>query len=189
MKIVTSTLICLSSLFAIPLYFTPKNLAEIRVLPKEGAEAVVMVKSGTLLEVKSSVTDTLAREWYLVAVKGSKEGGFILSADLEPVEGGDKGEALLKLKQEADTDKKRRIEAIKSHPDWPRRIKSAVRNGSVCLKMNRAQLEAAWTKPYQETRGFILGSGEVEILFFQPENPVTVVMKNDAIIGWSEKKP
>jgi len=168
--------------------FTPKTLAEIRVLPTDGAEAVQMVKAGTELEVRSILTDTLSREWYMVKIKNGTGGGFVLASELEPVDDGEKDTTLLKLKKEESADKKRRLSSVKNHPEWPRRIKSAVRQGALCLKMDSDQLIASWQEPYLRTTGFILGNGDVDIYFFRPENPVAVVLKNNEVIGWSEKE-
>lgn len=181
-------LVCTLVFSADATLFTPKDLATLRVLPSDGAMTVEMIKTGTALVVRSTVNDTLGREWYMVIERGTNVGGFVLASELDPLGDGEKGEEMLKLKVEEKSDRKRRMALIKEHGDWTHRIKSAIYNGAVCLKMSREQLEASWDKPTSETEGFILGSGKVNILFYRPENPIAVVMKAGEVIGWSEKK-
>jgi hypothetical protein len=147
-----------------------------------------MLKKGTVLEVKSIVTDSLGKEWYMVrdTKKGSE--GFIISESLEFLGDEEKSETFLKLSSVEKEDRKRRIQLLKKHPRWPRRIKRAVRNGTVCLKMTEEQLSASWRLPHIKTSGFILGFGQVRIFFYNEANPIAVVIKNGEVIGWSEKE-
>jgi hypothetical protein len=170
------------------LKFTPKNLAEVKTLPTDGAETVEMIKQGAILNIRSSITDTLDRIWYMVKIFGTEKGGFVLGSDIEPVS--DDSDTLLspRIKKEVSADKKRRMAIVKKNTDWSRRIKSALLAGTICLGMNREQLTASWESPDNETDGFILGAGEVRILFYRKEDPVAVVVKNGEVIGWSEKK-
>lgn len=168
--------------------FTPKSLAEIKTLPTDGAETVEMIKQGVVLNIRSSVTDTLDRIWYMVKIAGTDKGGFVLGTDIEPLSQEIDTLNSPKLKKEISADKKRRLAIVKNNPDWPRRVKSALLAGTICLGMNRDQLAASWEKPDNETDGFILGAGDVRILFYRKGDPVAVVMKNGEVIGWSEKK-
>jgi len=84
-------------------------------------------------------------------------------------------------------DRRRRLKALKKYPKWPRRIKRAVRQGAICLKMTTEQLLTSWDTPHEKTSGFILGFGDVDIYFFHSPSPIAVVVKNNEVIGWSEK--
>ncbi|MFH0920699.1 MAG: hypothetical protein V1913_10075 [Fibrobacterota bacterium] len=176
------------SLSAGVIYFTPTGLTELKPSPRDEAETVQMLKPGALIEVKSIVTDTLGKEWYMVRAAENGVTGFVPSSTLELLGDEDKAKTQLTIDKNENTDKKRRLTALKGHPDWPRRIQSAIRSGTLCLKMSQDQLFMSWQKPYQQTRGFILGFGEVKILFYREAKPVAVVIKNDEIVGWSEKE-
>jgi hypothetical protein len=169
-------------------YFTPKALTELKALPSASSQTVLLVKSGALLSVKSTMTDAAETEWYLVKVTEGGAEGFAPVSALE-VLGGDKAaELILRSGTAENEEKKRRLGEVKNHPDWTMRIKKAVRGGAICLKMTEEQLIASWEKPYLRNSGFILGFGEVKILFYRQANPIAVVMKSGEIVGWSEKE-
>jgi hypothetical protein len=168
--------------------FKPKTLAEVKTLPTDGAETIEMIKQGAVLNIRSSITDTLDRIWYMVKIVGTEKGGFVLGSDIEPISEDSDTLSSPRLKKEVTTDKKRRMAIVKKNPDWPRRVKSALLAGTICLGMMREQLTASWEAPDNETDGFILGVGDVRILFYRKGDPVAVVVKNDEVIGWSEKK-
>ncbi|HLD29718.1 MAG TPA: hypothetical protein VJC03_05205, partial [bacterium] len=156
--------------------------------PTSGSETVLLVKNGSLLTLKGTTTDSSGEEWYRVLTVTEGTSGYLPASSLEPVGDEKKGSLFLGKENAENEDKKRRIASIKIHTDWPARIKKAVRNGAICLKMTEEQLEAAWEKPYERTQGFILGNGDVKILFYRKENPIAVVVKNREVIGWSEKE-
>jgi hypothetical protein len=168
-------------------FFTPKGLSEIKTGPSEKSETVRIIKSGTMVLVRSVMTDSLGQEWYLVRVSGDTLAGFTLAAGLEFVGDESKTENLLLLNAREKEDKKRRVAQLKKHPDWPRRIRRTIRDGAICLKMTVDQLIVSWQSPYCRTKGFILGTGDVQIFFYRPKNPIAVVIRKDEIVGWSEK--
>ena len=176
------------NLGAAVIYFTPKALSELKSAPGDEAEIVQMLKPGSLIEVRSIVADTLGKEWYLVRLSEGNITGYVPSSSLELLGDEEKGKLLLKSNSDDAKEKRRRLAELKKHPDWPRRIQSAVRNGTLCLKMTPDQLYASWEKPYQKTSGFILGFGEVKIFFYREAKPIAVVLKNDEVVGWSEKE-
>jgi hypothetical protein len=180
-------LLCGASLFAFNVFFTPKKILELKSQPRDAAETLLMLKEGMLLTVKSVVTDTAGREWYMITLPKEKLEGFVPAADVEMVGDEEKSKIYLKQSSEESEDKRRRMTELRNHPEWPRRIRSAVHGGAICLKMSKEQLFASWEKPYFETSGFILGLGNVEILFYRKENPVAIVVKNNEVAGWSEK--
>ena len=190
MKIALALIFAASFIFAKPgdIKFTPKNLAEVKTLPTDGAETVEMIKQGAVLNIRSSITDTLDRIWYMVKIVGTEKGGFVLGSEIEQMAEDSDTLSSPRLKKEVSADKKRRMAIVKQNADWSRRVKSAILAGTICLGMNREQLTATWKSPDNETDGFILGAGEVRILFYRKGDPVAVVVKNGEVIGWSEKK-
>lgn len=174
--------------FCANVFFTPRELLEIKSLPNPSSETVLLVKPGAALSVISTVLDSAGREWYMVRAGEGGAEGFVLSSALE-VAGTEKEEEIyLDRAASENEDKKRRLNEVKQHGEWPVRIKKAVRNGAICLKMTEEQLLASWREPYQKTKGFVLGLGEVRIFFYREKNPIAVVMKNDEVAGWSEKE-
>jgi hypothetical protein len=169
------------------IFFTPKKILELKQFPREQAETMLMLKPSMLLQVKSCVTDSAGKEWYMVDLPKEKLEGFVPSGEIEILGDEAQSSIYLKLTTEESQDKKRRLIELRKHAEWPMRVRSAVHNGAICLKMSVDQLYASWQKPYVETSGFILGFGNVDIFFYRQDNPVAVVVKNNEVIGWSEK--
>ncbi|OGJ86615.1 MAG: hypothetical protein A2268_12960 [Candidatus Raymondbacteria bacterium RifOxyA12_full_50_37] len=168
--------------------FAPKGLTELKNMPSNLAETVGMLKKTDLVEIKSTAADSLGAQWYLVFCPALKTQGFVPALAVEFFGDEEKGGSMLQMQNEHEEDRKRRLKALREHPDWPRRIQRVVRNGAICLKMSEEQLSVSWEQPYQKTSGFILGLGNVNIHFFQSQSPVAVILKNNEIVGWSESK-
>jgi hypothetical protein len=124
----------------------------------------------------------------MVKIGNTEKGGFVLASETEQLSEEIDTTNSPKLGKPASADKKRRLAIVKNNPDWPRRIRNALLAGTICLGMNRDQLSASWNLPDDEMDGFILGAGDVRILFYRKGDPVAVIIKNDEVIGWSEKK-
>jgi hypothetical protein len=94
------------------------------------------------------------------------------------------------VKAQEDQDKFRRLKILREHDAWPRRIKNAVRAGQVCLSMTGQQLEASWEAPQQKEKLFILGIGACESWHYAAtaKKPCSVILQNDAVIGWSAER-
>jgi len=188
MRIFLSVMLIAGFLFgAETVYFTPKKILELKSHPREQAETLLMIKEGVLLIVKSVMADSAGREWYMVKLPKENLEGFVVSDGIEMLGDEAKSKIYLKVTNEESEDKKRRLTEIHNHPEWSRRVKSVVHGGAICLKMTTEQLYASWQKPYYSTTGFILGLGDVEIFFYREANPVAVVVKNNEVMGWSEK--
>jgi hypothetical protein len=86
-----------------------------------------------------------------------------------------------------DNDKKRRADIIKGHPDWPLRIKKAVRAGQVCLDMSPEQLVASWGEPQEKQKMFMLGVGDYASFVYKgtEKGSLMVSLQNNRVIGWS----
>jgi len=169
-------------------YFKTTRLTDLKAAPSPYADTERMLKESTLLLLKSMLTDSLGTEWYQVRLQHNNIEGFVLSDAVELMADGEGSKDLLELSTLEAEDKKRRLTLLRSHRDWPRRIQSAVRKGAICLTMTTEQLIASWQEPASRTSGFIIGSGDVAIFFYRPDNPVAVVLKDGRVIGWSEKR-
>jgi hypothetical protein len=84
-------------------------------------------------------------------------------------------------------DKKRRADLVKSHSDWPLRIKKAVRAGQVCLDMSEDQLLASWGEPLEKKKMFMLGAGEFVCCIYKgsEKGALLVSLQNNRVTGWS----
>jgi hypothetical protein len=92
-------------------------------------------------------------------------------------------------KKQTEADWVRRVEEIKKHKEWSRKIVRFIKAGEICLGMNEEQMKIAWGKPLQESAAFASEIGELEI-FVYPAGAYSytvVLMKNKKIIGWSQK--
>ena len=133
--------------------------------------------------VDTAVVDSAGTPWFKVH-KGSRQGWVAASKVRYTSE--IKDDFFTAVRSD-DADKKRRLSVLRQHENWPRRIKLAVRNGSVCLDMTAEQVVAAWDKPVRTGKAFVLGVGTVTRCYFG-ESAATVLcvdLQNDRVIGWS----
>lgn len=86
-----------------------------------------------------------------------------------------------------DEDKKRRLEIIKTKPQWPRRIMQAIRNGRICLDMSEEQVVASWGEPAEKRKAFMIGIGDYSMFVYKNASRETllVALRNDKVIGWT----
>ncbi|MDD5673407.1 MAG: hypothetical protein PHC61_04535 [Chitinivibrionales bacterium] len=99
-------------------------------------------------------------------------------------------EQTLAARTEQDQDKFRRLKVLRQHDEWPRRIKNAVRAGQICLAMSGDQLTAAWNEPLEKEKLFILGIGDCKCWHYNTtdKKACSVIVQNDAVIGWSMRE-
>jgi len=90
---------------------------------------------------------------------------------------------------ESRTAKKRRYAAVRENPQWSRRIKKAVREGSIVLGMNQNQLRIVWGEPKKKISMFTSRVGTHALWVYESDNTDTVyvAVKNKEIIGWSQR--
>ena len=82
------------------------------------------------------------------------------------------------------------MSVLRDHPDWPRSVIRAVRNGQVCLDMTGGHLKASWGEPFQKSMAFTLGMGKHDMWFFRASDGaiLTVSLQNDRVVGWVVEK-
>ena len=153
--------------------------------PVTGSLPVSFAQKGDTCQVDSVFTDSAGTSWFRLRL-GSKSQWTNCSVFSYITGPGDDVKSRV-LKDDADV--KRRLRILLEHPEWPRRIKGAVRGGNVCLGMSSEQLEAAWGTPFQEGASFVLGIGTCETRFFHAakEDVLFVLLNRGAVTGWYEQ--
>ena len=153
--------------------------------PVAGTLPQSFAEKGDSCVVDSFFTDSSGLSWFRLATKGHRRWAQDLSVSYITPENA--AVQSLVLKDEADA--KRRARVLHTHPEWPRRIRAAVREGRVCLGMTKDQLIASWDTPVQKGLSFILGIGECETWFFRSlDNKLLfVTLSNGEVSGWYEK--
>jgi len=134
----------------------------------------------------ASLVDSTGVVW--VSVKSGGNRGWVRQSSLRRPSApeADRGQAVtVKL----DADAKRRYRILEQHPDWPRRIVKAVREGKICLDMSEEQLAASWGEPQHKGSAFILGAGSYDQWYFKFGNgPVqSVFLVKGRVVGWTER--
>jgi hypothetical protein len=131
----------------------------------------------------STFIDSTGVAWFHVLIKSSR--GWALARAMRYVS--DIPADFFSTEVKGDEDKKRRADIVKSHPEWPLRIKKAVRAGQVCLDMSGEQLVASWGEPLEKRKTFILGIGEYTSYIYKgtAKGSLLVCLQNNRVIGWS----
>ena len=142
-------------------------------------------KMDTCLTVGSMV-DSLGAPWFRALLGGRTY--WIRGADVKYA--ADMPPDFQSQQTRGDDDKKRRLRILENKPDWPHRVKMAVRDGQICLDMTEEQLAAAWGDPFQKSTAYMLGIGGYDVWLYKSfsDKILFVTIQNGRIIGWSEDK-
>lgn len=165
------------------------KMVEIKKSPADSSVTVFMAQSDDMFQTLRSQADSSGMVWFLILFpKHEKiDSGWIRAKDIRYMQDSIKAQThVLELKHKRE-DKKRRLEYIKKHPEWPRRIKTAIHNGEICIYMTKEQMEASWGKPDMMGTGYMIGVGHYEIAYYLCEVPIIITLENGCITGWSEK--
>jgi hypothetical protein len=134
--------------------------------------------------VDSAFVDSAGMPWFCIRVKNSA--AWMQAASLRYAT--EVGPDFFSLQAKGEEDKKRRLEILQKHPEWPHRIKKAARNGQVCLDMSEEQLIASWGKPVERKKSFMIGVGDYVCLVYKGgHGSLIVALQNDRVIGWSRE--
>jgi hypothetical protein len=157
--------------------------------PRPGLLAQGFIDKHDTCAVDSTAVDSTDAAWFHVRPRpgenGRSAGGWVAAAAVKYVS--DMPANFVSRDEAGDKDKKRRLEILKSHPQWPRRIMTAVRNGRICLDMSEDQVVASWGEPAEKRKSFMIGVGDYVTLFFKGGDPGTlaVTLQGDRVIGWT----
>ncbi|MBD3345486.1 MAG: hypothetical protein GF401_10530 [Chitinivibrionales bacterium] len=135
--------------------------------------------------VESLHVDSTEQPWFRVV--NDQASGWVRAQNIRYVS--DLNADFIAGRLQGDEDKKRRLVILRKHPEWPRRIQRAVRNGQICMDMTEEQVRASWGKPLHAEMAFILGLGDHRTWFYKDKTgkPVCVTLQNERVIGWSGK--
>jgi hypothetical protein len=168
-------------------------------LPDSTQSSLVMLNRGDVVELKHSMTDLQGITWYQIVVStlgkmhlwiASSSGELVAQTRRASPSMAQVCAALLQEPQNdkivLTVDKKRRISLIKQNPNWPFRVKSAVRQGRIILEMTSDQVAASWGQPHKIREGFLEGKGKVKFLFYNREAESDIVtLADNRVIGWN----
>ena len=140
-------------------------------------------------EVDSTKVDSAGAAWFHVRISqglgGKKNEGWVGAGAVRYVS--DIPENFASRDAAGDADRKRRLEILKSHQEWPRRVIGAVRNGKICLDMTEEQVVAAWGVPAERHKSYMVGVGNYLVLLFKGSDKGTlgVMMQDGRVVGWT----
>jgi hypothetical protein len=154
--------------------------------PGPGLLAKGFIDKRDTCAIDSTCVDSLGTAWFHVRPGNGKHGGGWVPAKALAY-ASDVPSDFASQAATGDEDKKRRLEILKEHAQWPRRIVKAVRNGQICLDMSEEQVVASWGQPSEKRQTFMIGVGEYLTLLYPAAKKGTLVvsLQNDRVIGWT----
>jgi hypothetical protein len=172
----------------------PKNAIAVETAPLIEAPEAGLLAGGFIdkrdtCAVDSTVVDSTGTAWFHVrALRADRKGkseGWVISKAIAYIS--DIPADFASREARGDEDKKRRLEILKSHSQWPRRIIKAVRGGQICLDMNVEQVIASWGEPAEKRKSFMIGVGDYQALLYKGvgKGTLIVTLQNDRVIGWT----
>ncbi|MBN2036820.1 MAG: hypothetical protein JW768_08775 [Chitinispirillaceae bacterium] len=164
----------------------PTGLTPVYATTSEGHLPIAYVEPADTCRVDSTVAQGDSIIWVHIS-SGSKR-GWIRSSALQRASEAGEGSTSRRSFHAKDPDAKRRYRVLEKSPEWPRRIIRAVRDGTICLDMNEAQLVAAWGAPFQKSSAFILGAGSQQLWHYKDSKGriQVVVLSKGRVVGWSQ---
>jgi hypothetical protein len=152
--------------------------------PGQGLLARGFLDKRDSCEVDSTHVDSLGTAWFHIRSR-KNAGGWVVAKTVAYVS--DVPADFASRHAAGDLDKKRRLEILKNHQQWPRRIIQAVRNGRICLEMSEEQVVASWGEPAEKRKAYMIGVGDYLTLFYRRSGQGTLVvaLQNDRVIGWT----
>jgi hypothetical protein len=166
--------------------FLPAGLTPVYENPSPGELPRSYLEPADTCRPDGSFVDSLGVVW--VSVRCAASSGWVRESSLRRPSAQEavRGQTASK---KMDPDMKRRYRVLEQHPDWPRRIVKAVREGMICLDMSEEQLAAAWGEPAHKGRAFILGAGSYDLWYFPAAGGAvqSVFLVKGRVVGWTEK--
>jgi hypothetical protein len=179
-------------------FAAPKNAIAVETAPffeapESGLLARGFIDKRDTCAVDSTVVDSTGTAWFHVrslrALRAGRDGkseGWVLSKAVTYIS--DIPADFASREARGDEDKKRRLEILKSRPEWPRRIIKAVRSGQICLDMTVEQVVASWGEPAEKRKSFMIGVGDYQTLLYNKgggKGTLIVTLQNNRVIGWT----
>jgi hypothetical protein len=163
----------------------PTGLTPLYDVPSEGSLPTVYIEPADTCRVDSAFTDADKTDW--IRVSSGLKRGWVRSSALQGAADSEEKGIRRRSFHAGDPDAKRRYRILEKHPQWPRRIIRAVREGMICLDMDEAQLVAAWGEPFQKSSVFILGAGSQQLWHYKDSQDriQVVVLSKGRVVGWS----
>jgi hypothetical protein len=168
-------------------FLFPVGLTPLYEKPLSNGFPVAFLEPSDTCMSDSSASDNVGTLWRRVA--SGKNSGWVLASALHDPASSEEPSGQKKAGfRKTDPDAKRRYRVIEQHPEWPRRIIKAIREGTICLDMDEGQLIASWGEPLQKGKAFILGAGRQELWYYKDADGTmqTVILNRGRVVGWSE---
>jgi hypothetical protein len=156
----------LQTVFAVPKTAIVIETCPFFDAPEQGTLARGFFDKRDSCEVDSTLVDSLGTAWFHVCPLRSHKNacGWVIAKNV--VYASDIPADFASRYAAGDQDKKRRLEILKSHQQWPRRIIQAVRNGRICLDMSEEQVVASWGEPAEKRKAYMVGVGDYLTLLY-----------------------
>jgi len=153
--------------------------------PAPDALPAAFLEKGDTCHLGRHLVDSTGSAWYVLAPPDPDSGKWVRATYLRLVTAQDS--SMSAPAPAGDKDRKRRYQAVRENPGWPRVVLRAVREGKICMGMSAAQVRASWDEPFQQRDAFILGAGTHRVWFYRTGGVtvITVHFSNEGVIGWS----
>ncbi len=191
-RIISAILVLVFICLAVPCreVIVLSDLAAVYPDPSDSLSPVFMARKGQRLVSCVSSADDSGTIWFDVESKSLGKSGWVAAQAVRYVPDSLKAaDSVLALREKSDRDDaKRRYAVLRKHPEWPRRIAQAIRNGEIVLHMTREQLVACWGTPERTAKAFMLGAGSYEVLSYHGKSGsnTVVAVQDNKVVGWSE---
>jgi hypothetical protein len=168
------------------------DYAPLYAQPSDSLPPLQMARKGDRFPVRASASDDSGVIWFCVGLKeGGPDTAWIPFTNVRYLPAAtDSLRSVLSLKTTDRNDQKRRYAALRTHPEWPRRVRNAVRNGEIVLDMSLDQVKGSWGEPVRRGRAFLAGIGNFEILHYSSKRGqglAEVMLQENRVVGWSEE--
>lgn len=167
------------------------DLIAVYPTPSDSSSPLFMARKGQRFTTCASGADDSGTIWFGVQTATRKDAGWVMAQHARYVPDSLRTEdSVLVVREKADREEaKRRYAALRKHPEWPRRIREAVRKGEVILHMTREQLIECWGPPERTGKAFLLGIGSYETMAYKSRAGQSsfISLQDGKVVGWSEQ--
>ncbi len=164
--------------------------ANLREKPSKQSKVLFTLEKGDSVEAELQ-----RKKWVKVTYTHSESDLYSFEEGKETIAGWifagllseNKVQPLSFYEEEQIADQRRREANLKSHPEWPKRFREAIREGKIMIGMTKEMVEAAWGYPSDTNEGYSIGTGSYAVWWYRYMDEYIMVDFSDGVVtGWSK---